>query len=124
MEGKNQITRPHIFTTYSNLIRAVRDDRWKLICWPKIHKTQLFDLANDPLELNDLSQNEDQHTRVLNMTKQLAELQKAYLDEQPLVDDKTLPEFIDLQTIKRNPDRWQPKWIVDKYFKKTEAPQK
>ena len=124
LEGKSQITRPQIFTTYSNLIRAVRDDRWKLIRWPKIDKTQLFDLANDPLELNDLSQNEDQHTRVLDMTKQLAKLQKDYFDEQPLVDDKRLPEFIDLQTIKRNPDRWQPKWIVDKYFKKTEAPQK
>lgn len=123
LEGKSQTTRPRVFTTYSNLMRAVRDDRWKLIRWPKLDKTQLFDLENDPLELNDLAQNADQTLRVLNMTMRLADLQKKYVDVQPLVDDKRLPEFIDLQKIKRKPDRWQPKWIVDKYFKGEESQQ-
>ncbi|MDG2104224.1 MAG: sulfatase-like hydrolase/transferase [Pirellulaceae bacterium] len=116
IEGKTEKTRPRVFTTYDKLVRAVRDDRWKLIRWPKINKTQLFDLENDPLELNDLSNHEDQQERVLNMTMHLADLQKVYGDTQPLMDDKKLPLQIDLKGVKRNPDRWQPKWIIDKYF--------
>ena len=34
---------------------AVRDDRWKLIVYPLINKTQLFDLRSDPLEIRDLA---------------------------------------------------------------------
>ena len=40
---------------YRNVQRAVRDDRWKLIRYPQVDKTQLFDLQNDPDELKDLS---------------------------------------------------------------------
>ena len=122
LEGQSQTTRHHVFTTYSNLIRAVRDDRWKLIRWPKLDKTQLFDLKNDPLEMDDLAQNADQGKRISDMTQQLLELQKQYADAQPWVDEKRLPEVIDLQSIKRNPDRWQPKWIVEKYFKDKKLP--
>ena len=33
----------------------VRDERWKLIWYPKIDRFQLFDLATDPDEVADLS---------------------------------------------------------------------
>lgn len=33
----------------------VRAERWKLIEYPKIRRTQLFDLASDPAEMRDLS---------------------------------------------------------------------
>ena len=32
----------------------VRTDRWKLINYPKIDRSQLFDLANDPAEQHDI----------------------------------------------------------------------
>ncbi len=35
--------------------RMIRTDQWKLIEYPLIKKTQLFDLKNDPLEQHDLS---------------------------------------------------------------------
>ena len=40
---------------YRNAQRAIRDDRWKLICYPYVDKTQLFDLNADPDEATDLA---------------------------------------------------------------------
>ncbi|MGB9626882.1 MAG: sulfatase-like hydrolase/transferase, partial [Phycisphaerae bacterium] len=36
--------RSTLFTAYRDVQRAIRDDRWKLIRYPKINKTQWFDL--------------------------------------------------------------------------------
>ena len=44
-----------LYTGYRNCQRAVRDDRWKLIRYPLVDKTQLFDLGADPRELNNLA---------------------------------------------------------------------
>ena len=52
--GQKQTGRASIFTAYTDVQRAVRDDRWKLIVYPKVHKTQLFDLRDDPGEMHDL----------------------------------------------------------------------
>lgn len=34
---------------YQAVQRAIRDDRWKLIRYPEVNVTQLFDLEADPL---------------------------------------------------------------------------
>jgi arylsulfatase A-like enzyme len=47
--------RDSIFTAYADCQRAVRDDRWKLIVYPRVNKTQLFDLHADPFEMRDLA---------------------------------------------------------------------
>ena len=39
---------------YRNVQRAIRDERWKLICYPHIGEYQLFDLTSDPHETNNL----------------------------------------------------------------------
>ena len=44
-----------VFGYFMDVQRMVRDDRWKLICYPKIGREQLFDLSRDPLERDDLS---------------------------------------------------------------------
>jgi len=97
-------------------MRAVRDDRWKLIRYPQINKTQLFDLKQDPHELQDLSQNPGQKERVQKMLAQLKNWQKKTDDKQPLTSDHPKPETIDLTGRKRKPDQHQPRWIVEKYF--------
>ena len=99
-------------------MRSVRDDRFKLVRWPRIHKTQLFDLQNDPHERNDLASASGHQARIEQMTRQLIALQREFDDTQPLTDENTIPEQIDLQAVKRKPDKWQPQWIVDKYFEK------
>ena len=51
-------TRNSLYFVYNNLLRSVKDQRYKLIEYKSaITKTQLFDLQSDPWELNDLSEN-------------------------------------------------------------------
>ncbi len=47
--------RPFLFTAYLDCQRAIRDERWKLIRYPRVDRTQLFDLAADPHELHNLA---------------------------------------------------------------------
>ena len=53
--------------------RAVRDDRWKLIVYPQINKTQLFDLQNDPHEVKDLAGDPAQAQQIERLTGLLQE---------------------------------------------------
>ena len=46
--GETTKIRDTLFTSYEDIQRAVRDDRWKLIRYPQIDHAQLFDLDNDP----------------------------------------------------------------------------
>lgn len=45
-----------IYGAYMNLQRMIRKGNHKLIVYPEIQKTLLFDLETDPYELNDLSE--------------------------------------------------------------------
>lgn len=42
--GSSTETRDVLYTVYEDLQRSVRDERWKLIRYPKIDRMQLFDL--------------------------------------------------------------------------------
>ena len=55
IKGQQAKVRDCLFTAYTNCQRSIRDDRWKLIRYPLIDKTQLFDLQADPHEMNDLA---------------------------------------------------------------------
>jgi arylsulfatase A-like enzyme len=55
LTGKQTAVRDSLFTAYRDIQRAVRDDRWKLIVYPRSGRVQLFDLRDDPEERKDLS---------------------------------------------------------------------
>ena len=63
-----------IYGAYMNLQRMIRKDNFKLIVYPKINKTLLFDLTNDPNEMNDLSEDPEQQDRVSSMLEELRSL--------------------------------------------------
>ncbi len=76
--------RSQLLFAYKDVQRAIRDDRWKLIQYPKTNKTLLFDLKNDPNELNDLASQSDHRQDVQRMMKLLEGEQKVYGDDAPL----------------------------------------
>ena len=55
LHDPNRPARAELVFAYRDVQRAIRDDRWKLIRYPQIDKTQLFDLQDDPFERNDLA---------------------------------------------------------------------
>ena len=114
--GEVETIRDSLFTTYEDKMRAVRDDRYKLIRYPLINHTQLFDLQNDPHELHNLAADPAHAERVDNLLTLLTGWQKRTDDKQPLTTDNPQPMEIDLTGRERKPDRWQPAWIVEKYF--------
>jgi arylsulfatase A-like enzyme len=76
--------RPQLLFAYRNVQRAVRDDRWKLIRYPQIDKTQLFDLQTDPHETTNLADRPEQAARVAALLALLAKEQQQHGDTAPL----------------------------------------
>ncbi|WP_406697618.1 sulfatase-like hydrolase/transferase [Singulisphaera sp. Ch08] len=57
IKGEKSGVRDTLFLAYRDVQRAARDDRWKLIWYPKVDQVQLFDLSTDPDELTNLAGN-------------------------------------------------------------------
>jgi len=115
-EGKKERVRDSVFLPFMQIQRAVRDDRWKLICYPRISFMQLFDLQSDPYEKNNLIERADCAEHVQRLLKLMKEWQAKEGDEVTLPTESKKPEPIDLTGHKRDPDICQPEWIVKKYF--------
>jgi arylsulfatase A-like enzyme len=58
---------PFVVGYYTDAQRAIREGTWKLILYPKAGRTQLFDLANDPDEMHDLSAQPKQASRLADL---------------------------------------------------------
>ena len=80
LRGEQTAVRDAIFSAYLNVQRAVRDERWKLIEYPRVRITQLFDLERDPDEVVDLASDPAHKERVRALRARLAELQAAFGD--------------------------------------------
>lgn len=87
IEGQQEKVRDHLMFAYSSTQRAIRDERWKLIQYPQINRTQLFDLKKDPWETNNLAEDPEYRERVDAMMRLLQEDQKRYGDDLALVSE-------------------------------------
>jgi arylsulfatase A-like enzyme len=79
--GEKRRIRDFLFAAYKDCQRMIRDDRWKLIWYPKINRFQLFDLAADAWEINDLSESPRHAMRLIELKKRLAEHQNHFDDQ-------------------------------------------
>lgn len=102
IKGKAGSARKTIFTAYRGLQRAVRDDRWKLIVYPPINKTQLFDLPHDPAELNDLAGDPSQAGELQRLTALLKSCQEQLGDGQALTTNNPHSANFDFSSVKRS----------------------
>jgi arylsulfatase A-like enzyme len=101
LQGKASELRSSIFTAYIKFQRAITDGRWKLISYPQINKTQLFDLANDPHELHDLAHKAEHAREVKRLNTLLKQSQRSAGDELPLVSEAPLPPEFDFSKVRR-----------------------
>jgi arylsulfatase A-like enzyme len=77
--------RDTLFLSYRDVQRAVRDSRWKLIRYPQVNVTQLFDLQSDPHEITSLADKPEHAERIRSLTGEMQRWQKELGDTAPLV---------------------------------------
>lgn len=63
--------RARLAFAYRDVQRAIRDERWKLIRYPKVDRTQLFDLKADPHETTNLAGKPEHAGRVAELMESL-----------------------------------------------------
>lgn len=81
---------------YRDVQRAFSDDRWKLIRYPQVNRTQLFDLRSDPQEVTNLADRPEHAQRIATMTTALA------------ADMKRLDDTVTLTVPEPKPAEWSP----------------
>jgi arylsulfatase A-like enzyme len=113
-KGDRRAVRDSVFLPFTDTMRSVRDERWKLIVYPRINHRQLFDLKKDPDERRDLASKKPEE--VSRLTHLLHRWQEETGDKAALRTTNPVPSAIRYDNFERKPDRWQPAWIVEKYF--------
>jgi arylsulfatase A-like enzyme len=91
LKDPSQPARPFLMFGYKSIQKALNDGRWKLIRYPHVDRTQLFDLQSDPFETKDLSGDPAQAERIKAMLAKLGTEMKADGDNDPLTAAKILP---------------------------------
>ena len=84
IEGRASGVRDSLFLAYRDVQRAVRDARYKLIRYPQVNVTQLFDLQADPHETTNLADRPEQAERIRTLTAELQRWQAELGDTAPL----------------------------------------
>ncbi|HEY1380315.1 MAG TPA: sulfatase-like hydrolase/transferase [Gemmataceae bacterium] len=82
MKGQVPRVRETLFGAYKDCQRMIRDERWKLIKYNAkgVRNVQLFDLRNDPDELNNLADDPKHAGERARLEKLLAEARKQFGD--------------------------------------------
>jgi arylsulfatase A-like enzyme len=88
IEGKSSGVRDTLFLAYRDVQRAVRDSRYKLIRYPQVNVTQLFDLQSDPDEMTNLANKPVHAERIKSLTAEMQRWQKSLGDTTPLAVDQ------------------------------------
>jgi arylsulfatase A-like enzyme len=83
LAGGSKALYQEVFGYFRNFQRMVRTDRWKLIYYPQINRSQLFDLQLDPDERHDVSAEPGNCEVLSDLRNRLLANQKAHGD--PLV---------------------------------------
>ena len=94
LKGSNEAPYASIFNAYTKTQRAITFGDYKLIIYPKIKKTLLFDLSSDPLEMTDISEQPGSADIVKACFQRLVDWQEKSGDK---LDVKSLfPELLEI----------------------------
>jgi arylsulfatase A-like enzyme len=92
LRGESDGVRAGVVLAYRDVQRGVRMGRWKLIRYPQIDRTQLFDLEADPDERNDLAADPAQRARIASLLDELRDRQARLGDAAPLTVPHPKPD--------------------------------
>ncbi|MBM4016813.1 MAG: DUF4976 domain-containing protein [Planctomycetes bacterium] len=109
MQGKAEGVRDAVLLGYKEFQRAVRRGQWKLIRYPQVNKTQLFDLQADPREIKDLAGAPAHAEKVKELMALMAAEQKRFGDTLPLEVANPRPAEVNLDFFSRQPQGEKPK---------------
>ena len=80
IRGEGKTKYEAIYGAYTDFQRSITKGGWKLILYPKIKVTRLYYLAEDPLELNDLSNDPSYSAKMKSLFTELCDLQRTNQD--------------------------------------------
>ena len=104
LSGNQDHVRESIYGAYKNLQRMVRTRSHKLIYYPHIEKTQLFNIVNDPLEMRDISEDKDNEILIATLLAELERLKVEVGD--PLQNENPVESFYEYKKDDYYPKRW------------------
>ena len=116
LRGEGGSGRDKLLLLYADTQRAIVYPKQKLIRLPRIDRSLVFDLEQDPHELRDLSADPAHGELVRALGSRLRTLQQRTGDELPWTAEEQLPVEVDLTGKRWRADRWQPLWIRRKYW--------
>jgi arylsulfatase A-like enzyme len=93
INGEKDAAYEYIYGGYRHFQRMVRSQDYKLIYYPMSQRTQLFNLKDDPEEMNDLAGDAAQAERIAAMMAEL-ENQKAMVGD-PLTNEAPEESYVD-----------------------------
>jgi len=104
VEDVNVHTRDMLFSVYADKVRSIKDYQYKLIEYKceNLRKTQLFNIAEDPWETNDLSYCEDKQSIIHELRKKLREYAEKWDDTKSDEGKRFWTEYLRVQ-----PDKWE-----------------
>lgn len=70
-----------VYLAYVDFQRGIRKDGYKLLFYPKVPAMKLFDLSNDPEEMNNLAADPAQANLITTLFAELQEMQREKADE-------------------------------------------
>ncbi len=114
--------RETLFLPFQDNQRSINDGKWKLHIYPQINHQLLFDLKEDPHEMKDLSNNPKYAKELQKMKILMEEWSKSLRDPSSYHSENPFPKKPLYRNDQRILDRWQPKWIREKYFHRRKLP--
>ena len=118
IKQKEKKVRSNLYTVYRNTVRAIRNEKWKLIYYPQIGVSQLYNLEMDPQEINNLAANNFYKPKLEEMTVLLKSYKEKYNDTINLNPAKIESKEYNYKNLIQKLDPWQPPYIIEKYFPK------
>ena len=116
IQGNSKMVRKSLFLPFQDNQRTVNDGQWKLHIYPQVNHQLLFNLKDDPHEMRNLSDNPKYANELKQMKRVMSAWREFLQDPYSLRSENPLPKKPLYNNDQRVLDRWQPKWIREKYF--------